>query len=81
MQLNRLHPAVLIFIGAIALIWPAFYNGFPLVYSDTGTYLESGFVLETPLDRPITYGVLIRIFSLNGLTIWTLPFYQSCILT
>lgn len=58
----------------------AFFNGFPLVYSDTGTYISSGFELETPLDRPIAYGFLLRIFSLNGLTIWTVILAQSLIL-
>ncbi len=62
------------------MCWIAFYNGFPLVYSDTGTYLESGFTLETPLDRPIMYGLFLRMASLNGLTPWTVIFVQSLLL-
>ncbi len=58
----------------------AFYNGFPLVYSDTSTYLASGFELETPADRPITYGLFVRITSLNGLSLWGTVFFQSLLL-
>ncbi|HTF04157.1 MAG TPA: hypothetical protein VK826_09025 [Bacteroidia bacterium] len=71
---------LLLLLGTLLLSWAAFYNGFPLIYSDTSTYLESGFVLETPLDRPITYGLLMRIFSLNGLLVWGIVFAQTFIL-
>ena len=66
---DKIPVSLLLLLGTILLSWAAFYNGFPLIYSDTSTYLESGFVLETPLDRPITYGLLMRLFSLNGLTV------------
>ncbi|HRD54725.1 MAG TPA: hypothetical protein PKY96_18975 [Flavobacteriales bacterium] len=61
----------------MALLWPALWNGYPLVYSDTSTYLSSGFVLDTPIDRPITYGIILRITSLNGLTLWSTVLVQS----
>jgi len=67
--------------GTLLLCWAAFYNGFPLIYSDTSTYLESGFTLETPLDRPIMYGILLRIFSLNGTTVWGIILAQTFLLT
>lgn len=57
----------------------AFINGFPIVYSDTSTYLASGFQLETPFDRPITYGLFLRVFSLNGLSTWLVVFAQATI--
>lgn len=59
---------------------PAFYNGYPLIYSDTSTYLASGFILQPPMDRPMTYGLFIRFFSLNGLSLWPVIFMQSFIL-
>ena len=64
----------------IILILPAILNGYPIVYSDTSTYLASGFELEMPFDRPITYGIFIRLFSLNGLSLWTVIFSQTYIL-
>lgn len=69
-----------LFVSAIALLLAAFYNGYPLVYSDTSTYLSSGFELETPVDRPITYGLFLRIFSLNGFSLWIAAFAQSLLL-
>ena len=68
-----------IVLGALALMTDAFINGFPIVYSDTSTYLASGFQLETPFDRPITYGLFLRVFSLNGLSTWLVVFAQATI--
>lgn len=67
-------------IGTIALLWPSIYNGFPLLFADLGTYINSGFKLETPIDRPITYGLLIRLFSFNGTFIWGMLIFQSLII-
>jgi len=67
--------------GALFLMIPAFLNGYPIVYSDSSTYLVSGFELNPPLDRPITYGVFLRIASLNGLSLWPVIFFQSLILS
>ena len=57
-------------LAALLLLLPALFNGYPLVYSDTGTYLTSGFQLGVPADRPIAYGLFCRIASLNGHTLW-----------
>ncbi|MFO7932488.1 MAG: hypothetical protein R6U78_00260 [Bacteroidales bacterium] len=67
--------------GAFFLMIPAFLNGYPIVYSDTSTYLVSGFELNPPFDRPITYGLFLRIASLNGLSLWPVIFFQSLILS
>lgn len=40
-----------------------FYNGYPLVYSDTRTYIYSGFESFIPKDRPIFYGLFLKLFS------------------
>jgi hypothetical protein len=53
------------------------FNGYPILYSDTSTYISSGFELETPASRPITYGIMLRIFSLNGLSFFFVPVFQS----
>jgi hypothetical protein len=54
----------LVFFGAIILCYAAFMNHFPLVYSDTGTYIVSGFENKVPWDRPIFYGLFLRHVSL-----------------
>ena len=51
---------------AIALLGAAIWNGYPIVYSDTSSYIISGFELETLKDRPITYGLFIRATSQIG---------------
>jgi len=68
-------------VSTFLLLWVAIYNGFPIVYSDTSTYLASGFEFETPADRPITYGLFIFISSLGGQTLWLTTFLQSLIIS
>ena len=68
-------------LGSLFLLLPALINGFPLVYADTSTYIASGFQLETPFDRPITYGIFLRVFSLNGASAWFVIWAQSLIVT
>lgn len=67
---------LVILSGAILLQLVAFYNGFPLVYSDTGTYIYSGFDSFVPKDRPIFYGLLIKWFSLKK-SLWGVVFIQN----
>lgn len=53
------------FLGfAVLLLFPAFWNGYPFVYSDTGTYIASGMQSNVPFDRPLVYGFFIRHSSL-----------------
>jgi hypothetical protein len=68
-------------LGTIALMLAAFINGYPIVYSDTSTYLASGFELKTPFDRPITYGLFIKLTSLNGVSLWLVIFAQTLLLS
>ncbi len=61
----------LILLGAsILLIAASFWNGFPFLYPDDGTYISSGFMPEMPMDRPITYGLFIYATSLGGYSLW-----------
>jgi uncharacterized membrane protein YesL len=64
----------------LLLLSAALYNGYPLVYSDTGTYIGSGFLREIPNDRPITYGLLIWLTSGGGLSLWLTVAAQSLLL-
>jgi len=69
---------VMLGIGTFILSLIALYNGYPLVVSDTGMYLLSGFESFVPYDRPVTYGLFIRLFSL-GTTAWTVVLIQNLI--
>jgi hypothetical protein len=55
--------------AGIVSIGFALYNGFPLVYSDTGTYIVSGCSFYVPFDRPIFYGLFLLATSLR-LSLW-----------
>lgn len=61
---------------SLVLLWPAFYNHYPLVFSDTGTYLLSAFTLDVPFDRPLGYGYFIRFFSF-GQSLWPVVYAQA----
>ena len=55
---------------ALLLTWPLLYNGFPLVFSDTGIYIASGIEGFVPNDRPVFYGAfLAATSSLGGLSV------------
>ncbi len=66
---------------AILLLIPALWNGYPLVYSDTGTYIQSGHDLKVPMDRPIGYGLFLRYTSMLWLSLWFPIIVQACLVT
>lgn len=68
----------LIILGTIVMLRLAYYNSYPFVYPDTGTYIRSGFELLTPIDRPIFYGLFIRLLSFST-TLWNVVIIQSLI--
>ncbi|MEX2596596.1 MAG: hypothetical protein WEC59_06650 [Salibacteraceae bacterium] len=78
---NKVLRILAIVLGALFLLFFAFLNGYPIVYADTSTFLASGFELETPFDRPITYGLFLWLTSFAGLTLWGPIFFQSLILS
>lgn len=79
LQGKMLH-SVIVMLGAAFQLWPALYNGYPMMNADAGTYLASGFTLETPFDRPIVYGLLIRLLSFNGWSLWPLVYIQGLLI-
>ena len=66
---------------ALVILFPAIINGYPLVYSDTGTYIRSAFEGYVPIDRPYWYGVFVRASSLGGKTLWGVVFAQSLLIS
>lgn len=74
----NLRTLIILGIGAFILLIVALYNGYPLVYSDTGTYIYSGFDRFIPNDRPITYGLFIKLFSFNY-SMWFIIIFQNLI--
>ena len=64
---------ICILTGSIFLIWMAIYNQYPLVFSDTGSYITG-----EELRRAIGYHYFINITSLH-FSLWFTIFSQSLI--
>lgn len=77
---NAINTILVLILGTLLIMQAAFYNGYPLVYSDTGTYIFSGMKMEIPIDRPLLYGLLIR-WSSFSTTLWSVVFLQSFLLS
>ncbi len=78
-----LQTAFAIAAGALMLIWPASRNGFPIVFSDTGTYIDAylGTIesLFLPhIDRPDWYSGVIALFSVRH-QLWGVVLAQAWI--
>ena len=76
--MKSLNKILLISLGALILLSIGLFNGYPLVYSDTGTYIYSGFDSFIPKDRPVTYGYLIKFISLKY-SLWFVIIFQNLI--
>lgn len=57
---------------------PAIWNGFPLIFTDSLSYLTSSVELVAPVDRPIFYGLFIRISNFI-LDLWAVVFLQAAL--
>src|ERR1044072_8336481 len=77
---NKISDLFIILLGAIVLCSHAIYNGFPLVYPDTGTYISACFEHFLPRDRPLVYSFFIRHVSL-ATSLWIPVFLQSAIIS
>lgn len=71
---------ILALVGALAAMnYPALVNGYPLLYSDSGTYIVAGFLDFVPVDRPYFYSWFVRHTSM-GFTLWFTLIAQSLLL-
>lgn len=77
-NLEKIRTAVGIVLGALLLLSHALYNGYPLIYPDTGTYIAACFDRFVPIDRPLTYSFFLRHSSLSS-TLW-LPIIFQCLI-
>jgi hypothetical protein len=63
----------------VLLMIPGIYNAFPIVTSDSGTYIGSGLQGWVPIDRPLTYGLFVAFFSFKQ-SLWYPIIVQNIIL-
>jgi hypothetical protein len=61
--------ALVIGLAALLLLWPAFWNVYPLVFSDTGTYLTQAIHRYLGWDRPVFYSLFLYPLHLQQ-TLW-----------
>jgi hypothetical protein len=51
-----------VILGAALLIWPAFFNGYPLLFSDSGGFLHQTLGPLMLWDKPYIYGPFLHAF-------------------
>lgn len=64
-----MRPALAVLTGALLLAWPAWLNGYPILFSDTGAFLHQ---TQGPLmiwDKPWIYGPMLAAMH-AGVTLW-----------
>lgn len=62
--------------AAALLLWPAFLNGYPLVFADTGTYLSQAINHHLGWDRPPFYSLFMLPLHLT-ITTWPVIAVQA----
>ncbi len=62
--------------ATLLLMIPALVNGYPLVFSDTGTYVRQAIEFYGAADRPPYYSLLIFLFHLK-LSLWPVVVMQA----
>jgi hypothetical protein len=78
--LQRIRVLGAIAAGGIVLTWPALVNGYPLLFSDTGSFMEQLLRPFMIWDKPWIYGPALVAASLK-LTLWLPVLAQSLLLS
>ena len=60
------------------LCWPAVWNGYPIVFADTGTYLSQAVHLYAGWDRPVFYSLFMLPLHAT-ITLWPVIVAQALI--
>lgn len=68
----------LLIVALGVLMAPALWNGFPFIFTDSLAYLTSATDLVAPVDRPIFYGLYIRLTNLF-MDLWAALFFQAAL--
>jgi hypothetical protein len=62
--------------AATMLLWPAFWNRYPIVFADTGTYLSQAIERYAGWDRPVFYSLgILPLHMLSSL--WPITIAQA----
>jgi len=77
-------PALAVLLGGVFFLWPAFLNGYPLVFSDTAAFLHQ--VAPPPSgplaiwDKPYVYGPILLALSWR-ISLWPAVLAQGLMLS
>jgi hypothetical protein len=69
-------PLLAVPAAAALLLWPAVWNGFPIVFADTGTYLSQAIHLYAGWDRPVFYSLFMLPLHAT-VTVWPVVVVQA----
>ena len=67
-------------LGGLFLLWPAFYNGYPLAYSDSHVFISQPVAGFMNWDKPFVYGPLILLFH-AWQTLWLVVAAQALLVS
>lgn len=73
-------PALAVLAGAALLLWPALWNGYPLLFSDTGAFLAQSLVPLMIWDKPYVYGPFLHLFHWR-MTLWLPAIAQAAMVS
>jgi hypothetical protein len=65
-----------ILLAAAMLLWPAVWNGYPIVFADSGTYLSQAVHHYIGWDRPVFYSLFLLPLHLT-VTTWPIVVVQA----
>ena len=75
----RLQRPILLALAVVSLLWVAVYNGYPLVWWDSGSYIYTSCRLEVLPSRPVFYGLFLLATHWR-LTLWSSIVAQAALL-
>ncbi len=75
-----MNPLLAILAGGVMLIWPAFLNGYPLLFSDSGAFLAQTVVPLMIWDKPWIYGPFAWLFH-QHVSLWGVVLAQGVIVS
>jgi hypothetical protein len=61
----KIENSLLFALSVLICLWPAFFNGFPILFQESATYILTGHITEIPLDRSFIYSFFLRHISLS----------------
>ncbi len=67
-----------VILAGVLLAWPAAWNGYPLVFADTGTYLGQALQGYLGWDRPPHYSLFLHALHWRT-SLWPVPLLQGVV--